>query len=110
MNPSPTDAHEQDEPSNKKPQIGRREIGGPLSRRGAVDAPRDRGTALDQNAIAGAQADHPTGVGDARSAGSKQHLPDPDCDGASAPGRDVRAQDGRGPLAAYWLSSPDSNR
>jgi cell division protease FtsH len=31
MNPSPTDAHQQhDEPSNKKPQIGRREIGAVL--------------------------------------------------------------------------------
>jgi hypothetical protein len=27
MNPSPTEAHQQDEPPNKKPQIGRREIG-----------------------------------------------------------------------------------
>jgi cell division protease FtsH len=27
MNPTPTDTHQQDEPPNKKPQIGRREIG-----------------------------------------------------------------------------------
>lgn len=28
MNPSPSDAHQQDEPPNKKPQIGRRDASG----------------------------------------------------------------------------------
>ena len=39
MSPSPTDAHQQDEPPNKKPQIGRREIGARLASAGRHPSP-----------------------------------------------------------------------